>query len=400
MLFEVGYVGSKGPKLFMRTDENPNSGWNTACTGAPLLRGPSPSCILNRTNNARGAITKIGNGGTSIYHSLQTSLTRRMAPIGKWGNATLTVAYTWGHNIDNTSEIFGPGVRLVKPDVVSSFTANTIGGFETIEAISPFAQDPRNVNFDRGNSSFDRRQRFVSSYLWELGHSKHFLVGGWQLGGIVTYQSGQSYTPLNGSPFGNCFDPGGFGRVSTARPAVGDRNAALTSVALLVDPNCTNTALGYVDRNGTAISPSAARFVQVPLGFKPGQTFTVGGSSFIAGSAARNSLVGPNIANWDFSILKNLRIGESRHLQFRLEIYDVLNHRNPGNPIGNVFSTDAQFSPAFAFSPRYTAAGVTGVIPENALDAFDGVSLANTFGSQKYMNTSSRRMQFGLKLFF
>ena len=78
----------------------------------------------------------------------------------------------------------------------------------------------------------------------------------------------------------------------------------------------------------------------------------------------------------------------------------MCNHRNPGNPIGNVFSTDAQFSPAFAFSPRYTAAGVTGVIPENAIDAFDAVSLANTFGSQRYMNTSSRRMQFGLKLFF
>ncbi len=39
-------------------------------------------------------------------------------------------------------------------------------------------------------------------------------------------------------------------------------------------------------------------------------------------------------------------------------------------------------------------------IPENAIDAFDAVSLANTFGSEKYMNTSSRRMQFGLKLFF
>lgn len=397
MLFEVGYVGSKGTKLFQRTDENPNAGWNTACTAG---LGPSPFCILNRTNNARGSITKIGNGGSSIYHSLQTSLTRRLARMGGWGDAAFTVAYTWSHNIDNTSEIFGPGVRLVKPSVISSFLANTLGGFETIEAISPFAQDPRNVNADRGNSSFDRRHRFVSSYLWVLGHSKNFLVGGWQLAGIVTFQSGQSYTPLNGSPFGNCYDPGGFGRVSTARPAIGSPSAPLNSIALLKDPNCTTTALGYKDGSGATIAPSAARFVQVPLGFRPGQSFTVGSSTFVAGSVGRNTLVGPNIVNWDFSLLKNFRIGENRQLQFRLEIYDLLNHRNPGNPIGNVFSTDAQFSPAFAFSPRYTAAGVTGVIPENAIDAFDAVSLGNTFGSRKYMNTSSRRMQFGLKLFF
>ncbi len=397
MLFEVGYVGSKGTKLFQRTDENPNSGWNTACAAS---LGPSPFCILNRTNNARGAITKIGNGGSSIYHSLQANFSRRMAPIGAWGDLAFTAAYTWGHNIDNTSEIFGPGVRIVQPDLFASVFGTTLGGFETVEAISPYAQDPRNINFDRGNSSFDRRHRFVSSYLWSISHSKHFLVGGWQIAGIATYQSGQPYTPLNGSPFGSCFDPGGFGRVSTARPAVGNVNAPLNSVALLRDPNCTDTSVGYMDRNGGTISPSAARFVQVPLGFKPGQTFTVGGSPFIAGSVGRNSLVGPTIVNWDLSVLKNLRIGENRHLQFRVEFYDVLNHRNPGNPIGNVFSTDAQFSPAFAFSPRFTAAGVTGVIPENAIDAFDPITLGNTFGSKRYMNTSSRRMQFGLKLFF
>ncbi len=411
ILFEVGYVGSRGTKLFMRTDENPNSGWNILGSGAPSTTnacpagtgttnlGPNPRCLLNRTDNTHGAITKIGNGGISFYHSLQTSLTRRMSPIGRLGNVTFTVAYTWSHNIDNTSEIFGPSVRRIEDNIASIFGKAT-GGFESIEAISPFAQDPRNLRSDRGNSSFDRRHRFVSSYLWGLGHSKNPVIGGWQLGGIVTYQSGQSYTPLNGSTFGNCFDPGGFGRVSTARPAIGDPSAPLDSVALLVDPNCTNTALGYKDRNGAAIAPSAARFVQVPLGFKPGQTFTVGTDNFIAGSAGRNSIVGPNIVNWDFSILKNIRIGESWSLQFRLEIYDLLNHRNPGNPIGNVFSTDAQFSPAFAFSPRFTAAGVTGVIPENAIDAFDAVSLANTFRSEKFMNTSSRRMQWGLKLFF
>jgi carboxypeptidase family protein/TonB-dependent receptor-like protein len=412
MLFEVGYVGSKGTRLFQRTDENPNSGWNTIGSGAPsptnfcpagtgtTFLGPSPGCILNRTDNTHGAITKIGNGGSFIYHSLQTSLTRRMASIGRMGTATFTVAYTWSHNIDNTSEIFGPGARIIQFNTVSSILTSTIGGFDTIEAISPYAQDPRVPSSDRGNSSFDRRHRFASSYLWELGHSKNVIVGGWQLAGIVSVQSGQSYTPLNGSPFGACYDPAGFGRASTARPAIGNVTAPLDSVALLKDPNCTDTTLGYKDGTGATISPSQSHFVQVPLGVKPGNTFAVGGTNFIAGSAGRNSLVGPGIVNWDFSVLKNFRLGETRQLQFRAEIYDLLNHRNAGNPTGNVFTTDAQFTTSFAFSPRYTAAGATGVIPENAIDAFDPVLGGNTFGSRKYMNTSSRRIQFGLKLFF
>ncbi|MBI3663552.1 MAG: TonB-dependent receptor [Acidobacteria bacterium] len=398
MLFEIGYVGSKGSKLFQRTDENPYNGWNTACTA---IIGPSSLCINNRVlpGNSRGAITKVGNGGRSIYHSLQTNLTRRMAPMKNLGDVGFTIAYTWGHNIDNTSEIFGPGVRNLRTDIVSTFLASPTG-LEPAEAISPFAQNPGNLLGDRASSSFDRRHRFVSSYLWSLGNSGHFLVGGWQLAGIITYQSGQPYTPLNGNFLANCADPGGFGRASTARPAIGNPRAPLDSVALLKDANCTSTALGYADRNGATIAPSAAHFVQVPLGFRPGQTFTVGASTFIAGSAGRNSLVGPKIINWDFSLLKNFHWGEGKTIQFRWEVYDLLNRRNPGNPIGNVFATDAQPSPAFAFSPRYTPAGVTGVIPENTIDARDPISGLGTFRSEKFMNASSRRMQFGLKFIF
>jgi len=400
MMFEVGYVGSKGTKLFMRTDENPFAGWNTACTSGI---GPSPLCVSNRSKagNLRGAITKVGNGGSSIFHSLQASMTRRMMPIGPLGDATLSLAYTWSHNIDNVSEIFGPGVRLVSTDLLGSFSGFLRGqGFETVEAISPFAQDPGNLHAERANSSFDRRHRVVASYLWLLGHSKNWFFGGWQLGGIISYQSGQPYTVLNGTALGNCSDPAGFGRLSTARPAIGDPKAPASSVALLLDPNCTSTALGYVDLGGNAINPASARFVQVPLGVRPGQSFTVGTAQFFAGSAGRNILVGPEIINWDLSILKNFHWGEKYTIQFRWEIYDVFNRRNPGNPIGNVFSTDAQASPAFAFSPRFTPAGITGVIPENSIDARDPITLSSTFRSERYMNTSSRRMQFGLKFFF
>jgi hypothetical protein len=399
LLFEIGYVGSRGIKLFQRTDENPYTGWNTACTA---ISGPASACIGNRKlpGNAVGAIKKVGNGGISTYHSLQATLGRRLTSIGAMGSFAFTLAYTWSHNIDNASEIFGPSVRVVPASLNANFNNVLIGDLEGAEAISPFAQDPNNLHPERANSSFDRRHRFVSSYLWEMGHSRNVIVGGWQFSGVVTWQTGQFFTPLNGGPLSSCTDPGGYGRVSTARPAIGSASAALNTVALLADPNCTNTALGYVDPTGAAINPASVRFVQVPLGVKPGQSFTVGGTTFFAGSAGRNILVGPGIVNWDFALTKNFRWGENKNIQFRWEVYDLLNHRNPGNPIGNVFTTDAQASPAFAFSPRRTPSGVTGVIPENTIDARDPITGLSTFLSKQFMNTSSRRMQFVLKFIF
>ncbi|HEV8383463.1 MAG TPA: TonB-dependent receptor [Candidatus Acidoferrales bacterium] len=418
LLFEIGYVGSRGTKLFLRRDVNPYTGWNlplaTNCfflTQFNLtLAQAGGLCLNNRVDNTHGSISRLGNDGTSSYHSLQASLSRRMSTLGSMGNLAFTLAYTWSHNIDLASEIFGPGIRSVPTGIIQQFLSEQGGEFGTIEAISPFAQNPNNLHSERANSSFDRRHRFVSSYLWEIGHSHNVLVGGWQLGGIVTWQTGQFFTPLNGSfipinfSSGACADPFGTGKLTTARPAIGNPSAPLTSVAVLVDPNCAITPsvafpFGYKDLNGNSIDPTTAHFVQEPVGSTIGQPIA-GFPKIIAGSAGRNTILGPGIVNWDLSLLKNFRIGESRKLQFRWEIYDVLNHANPGNPIGNVFTTDAQFSPAFAFSPRFTPAGVTGVIPENTIDAPSVFTTGGTFGTRRFMNFSSRRMQFALKLIF
>jgi len=89
-------------------------------------------------------------------------------------------------------------------------------------------------------------------------------------------------------------------------------------------------------------------------------------------------------------------------LQFRWEVYDALNHANAGFTIGNVFAANAQPTPAYAFSPSRTPASVTGVIPENALDAtiLSGSTRKNSFLTTQFMNTSARTMQFGVKFTF
>ena len=410
LLLDIGWVGSKGTKLYQRVDVNPYCFEGDlsciACTD------PTDGFCLNprhqfRPDGTRGAVTRVTNSGRSTYHSLQFNLTKRMTRT-RVGDFTFTGSYTWSHLIDTSSEIFGPGVRFLQGDPFAALL-DPLFSLETVEAITPLAQDNRNLSLEKGNSAFDRRQRLAASYLWEIAPDKGFWKGGWQVSGIVSLQSGQPFTPLNG--LGACVDFNGDGRFTNDRPSVGNPDAPADSVALFSDPDCFIDAnSSYVDLLGNPIDPTQARFVQTPLGtevspgvftgLRPGQTFTVGSATLTAGDSGRNILTGPGIVNVDIAFYKNFRWGEGRILQLRWEIYDLFNTPNPGSAIGNVFATDAQPTPGFAFFPSKTPARVTGVIPENLLNASDPVSGERTFLSRAFMNTSSRRMQFGVKFIF
>jgi hypothetical protein len=410
LLMEIGYVATKGTKLYQRVDDNPYCFEDDldcfVCTDPtdPFCFGGNPAIggefarLSFREDGTRGAVTRVTNNGRSIYHGLQVSLTRRLSrtPVGDF---SFTGAYTWSHLIDTASEIFGPRVRFLPTDPFAFIFNPTLPqpSLEGLEPITPLAQDSDNLAAERGNSSFDRRQRLAISYLWEIGPRTGFWKGGWQLSGIISAQSGQPFSPLN-ALLDPCSDFNGDGRFTNDRPAIGNSNAPIESVALLVD--CFNPAAGYVDLDNNSIDPLTAHFVQVPVGVRPGDAFPAGTGTLTAGSAGRNILVGPDSFNFDFAFTKNFRWGEDNNLQFRWEVYNLFNNANPGGPIGNVFTTNAQPSPAFAFLPSQTPARVTGVIPENLIGATDPTSGRRTFLSQRFMNTSSRHMQFGVKLIF
>jgi hypothetical protein len=386
-------------------DRNPVNGWGNIITAVvPGVCGAPPCVFQNsRLTNTRGAITEVTNGANSSYNALQVIGTKR---ISRKYDFAITAAYTWSHMLDNASEIFGPGVR-----VLNIFTGSGAG---EVEAITPFAQDYRNTTTaERGNSSFDRRHRLAISYLWNLpspesGAAK-WTLGGWQLNGFVTMQSGQPFTPINGRSGGRCQDARGDGLPTNDRPDIGSSGAAADSVALInnrlcVDPrdfaslplatvsairatNIVGGATGpdYTTPDGLPTGPATVRFVQVGLNR--------------IGNAGRNILSGPRLTNFDMAVLKNFPWGERWNLQFRAEVYNVMNTRNPGSPIGNVFSTTAQPVPGIAFVPvTVTPARVIGTIPENAIDALDQNSGAGQFLSRRFMNTSSRHFQFALKL--
>jgi len=85
------------------------------------------------------------------------------------------------------------------------------------------------------------------------------------------------------------------------------------------------------------------------------------------GNLGRGALRGPGLANWDFSLFKNTAIHERLRLQFRAEIFNILNHANFGAPTLPLFSSGA-------FSP--------------------------TAGQISNTTTTAREIQFGLKLIF
>lgn len=397
-MLEADYYGNRGDRLYQRVDENPFQGWNQGCLA---ISGASFNCLEPRLQPDRGDITAVTNGGISRYNALQARLTSRAVRF-LLGTDNVTMSYTWSHMIDNASEIFGPGIRFIQGDFVGSLLSPETQ--TTVEAITPFPQDSSDLSAELANSSFDRRQRFSVADVWDLpspaGKLSQTLIGGWALSGIGTYQSGQPFSVLNSIPLGPCADSNGDGILTNDRPDIGNPGAPIGSVALIDDTQCRSTnpatqqqytnippsPTGYFDLEGNPINPADARFVQLPLGSH-------------GGNAGRNILVGPGIFDIDMALIKNFRWGESRNIELRWEVYDVLNRSNPGFLLGNVFASEAQPTPGFAFSPRATAAGITGVIPENALDALDAEG-KHDFLTQAFMNTGNRTMQFGVHITF
>jgi hypothetical protein len=153
-----------------------------------------------------------------------------------------------------------------------------------------------------GLSDFDRTHVLVANYIYELPFFKggdswvHRTLGGWEISGVNQLQSGIPLSVRTSEDIAG-IGPGSGNQFWTVS---GDPSAAVTAF--------TNSAVWF---NGAAFTKPA-----------PG-TF---------GVAQRNLLRGPGFWAWDMSLRKNFRIYEKQALQFRFEMFDVLNHPNWSNP--------------------------------------------------------------------
>ena len=267
-VLEVGYVGSKGTKLFTFFNGN---------QAAPSADPTSPTAPRRPVPAIDSGIDWFRSSGSSNYNSLQARYEKRFTH-----GLQFQLAYTYAHSIDTASN-----ANLGPTQNNSDFR---------------YFRDPQ---AERGNSDFDVRHRFTASYLYELpiGHGKRFLgdatgfmeamVGGWQVGGITSVSSGNYFTVLDANgDFAN--SDGGAGGVSQ-RPDFG---------AL---PGCTPAT-------GRLVFFNTCLFHDPPLG------------SF--GNVGRNTVLGPGYQTWDMTLFKHFSLSERFKLEFRSEFFNLPNHTN------------------------------------------------------------------------
>ena len=277
LVFRVGYVGSKGSGLFESIDGNPvRFRSNPPTAGDPAIR----------TDPLTGPIRLRANSGSSIYHSMQASLEKRLSR-----GVSAGVHFTWSSFIDTMSEIFNNS-----------------------NAEIALAQDPYNRALDRGRSSYDRPLRLAGNFVYELpffsdqkGFTGHVL-GGWQLNSNFNFQSGAPFSPLNPSDIS-----GTLGGLASA-------------IGIATRPNVnTNIDLSNMSveqlfaLRGTVNAAGNALFKSLVAGQR-------------VGNAGRNILRADGLNNVDFGLLKNTRIGENQRLQFRADFFDFTNTRDFGTP--------------------------------------------------------------------
>ncbi len=279
VVLRVGYVGTKGTGLFESVDANPTI---IGCTNASAANN------FCRSIPNQGPTRLRTNSGMSIYHSLQTSLEKRLSSGFSAG-----LHYTYSSFIDTMSEIF-----------------NVSSGEIAV------AQDSYNRRADRARSSFDRPHRLAGNFVYELPYFRDqqgftgLVLGGWQFNSQFSLQSGSPFTPLNGS------DPAG----------------ALASISSLVGnairPNL-NTTLDLSGMSVEEILQAGGRSL-----------FTTITAAQRVGNAGRNILRSDGINNIDFGILKNTRIGENQRLQLRADFFNFTNSRDFGIPDSTVTSAN------------------------------------------------------------
>jgi carboxypeptidase family protein len=294
-VFRIGYVGTKGTALFQTLDGNPR----TLCAAVPIriddpITGAFTVVGCPRLDPSAGAMRLYANTGSSIYHSMQLSMERRFK-----SGLSAGAHYTWSSFIDTASDPFNASVR----------------GEVAI------AQNTFDRQAERARSTYDRPQRWSVNAVYVLPAYRSQtgavgrLLGGWQVGGLLTLQSGTPFGVLNGS----------------------DPTAALSGIAGLVGdpirPNLnTSLPIGGMSIRELLQAGGSSLFSTLAPCTRIGTTLTCApGDRF--GNVGRNILRADGISNLDLSISKTTRLLSERHsLQFRVDFFDLTNTRNFGIP--------------------------------------------------------------------
>jgi hypothetical protein len=355
----LGYVGSHGVHMLIRGDDGnmtpatqtsagllfscgPPANADGSCTAGNSPTGTNANPVSAQLNQKLGIIRYVYWGTDSFYDGMNLNIDKRMSH-----GLQFQVAYTWAKSIDDNS---------------STIAGDTFGN--GLNSLYYFA--PKSL---RGVSDYNVGQNASINVLWAVPGPKagiaNAALGGWQVGGIFKWNNGVPTTVIfNG-------DPAGLGNGGADQFGIPDRIPGC-------DPINHNyiggTSPSYINVNCFTLpksTPAIAAQCQT-FGSTPTKAGVAGTCANLLGNAGRNTINGPKLINLDFSATKNNpihRISESFNIQFRAEIFNILNRSNfiPPGP--------------------YNGAGI--------FDQSGGIA---TNGEMDSLATQPRDVQFGLKV--
>jgi hypothetical protein len=300
-IFQIGYIGSHGVHQVFTTNDINNvpfqgrdSQGNYFWPDLNAVTGAARAAL--QLNPAIGTESDTFFGGSSIYHSLQTSLSYN-APKGIVGK----VSYTWSHSIDDSSSALSG----------ASF-GNSVSGLPAFD-----------LRLDRANSDFDVRNVFSANAVAPLpdikrGGAATSILRHWSFNNIISVRSGIPFTPIVGGD--------ALGLLGSQTFQFPDR--------IVTDRSCVRPHnINYIDTSCFAFPGT------VPYGN--------GLNGPRLGTGRRNGLTGPGLFFWTTGLMKDQPITERVRAQFQAQAFNVTNHTNFANPAAaqtQIFNGNGQLS--------------------------------------------------------
>ncbi|MFL6417647.1 MAG: carboxypeptidase regulatory-like domain-containing protein [Bryobacteraceae bacterium] len=317
LTLEVGYVGSATKHMAVVLTPN---------AGAALV---APGVNINpyRSFPDFGPSSYMQNAASATYHSLQTTFRRRYS-----NGLTFLATHTYSHSLDDAREPFPQSGE-------GGYRSYPILGREIEYSSSPFDARHRVTLMGTYELPFGAGKRFVN----RKGLADRF-VGGWSGTLVWMAQTGNPFTVrantvvANGAA-GGCCNSGAFPTL-IGDPYSGGGTPPPSNPNIVCPAQVGNTANWY--------NPCA--FANPPLGslILPGQVLT-GAAAAAFMPSARSQMHGPGYNRANMSLFKNFRVTERQYVQFRADVFNLLNHPSYGLPSQTLGNNAGQITSARSF---------------------------------------------------
>jgi hypothetical protein len=340
----VGYVGSHGVHMLIRGDDGDMV--IPTLTSAGWLWPYNPTGKDLRINQNFGAIRFMTFGTDASYESVQFNIQKRMSHGLQFG-----ASYTYSKAMDSSSATIAG----------DAFSNSITSWFWFAPQISHSVSD------------FNVPHSAVINAIWQVPVPQSFkgplkaVLGGWETGGILKLNNGIPTTPIIAG------DPLQVENSGSDAFSIPSRVPGCDPVNHNFKSNPGGVFLGYINPNCYTVPMATSDIASQCVPFAK----IVGSCSNLLGNAGRNSIIGPSLFNFDFSLYKNIpvtKIRESFNVQFRAEFFNVLNRAN--------------FAPPLAFQ----GGGNAAMFNQNGTPSGGG-GLSN-------LTTQPRDIQFALKAIF